>query len=90
MELHDLLGVFPVCIAHTKEYVPYWQAHGVSPAKYPPLTVFDAEQRQTLHDKMWTEIEQWISGAKPVSEFLEKFKPDHATDIIESMVGKLG
>jgi len=88
--LWDIFGCYPDCVGHTKEYVPYWQGHGVAPDAYPPLAIFNAAERQKSHDKMWQEIDDYLSGKTPPSDFVERFGPDHATDIIESMWGNLG
>ena len=39
---------------------------------------------------MWQQVDDFISGALPISQYMSTFGPDHATDIIENMVGKLG
>jgi alpha-galactosidase len=88
--LWDIYGVYPDTMGHTKEYVPYWQGHNVAADKYPPLALFDAKKRQERHDGMWAEIDQWLAGDLAPDEFVERFGPDHATDIIESMWGGLG
>ncbi len=46
--------------------------------------------RYARHDAMWRQVDDFISGAQPISEFMTTFGPDHATDIIENMVGNLG
>ncbi len=90
LELWDLYGAYPDTMAHTKEYVPYWQGHNTSDSKLPALSTFDAPARQKIHDAMWKEVEGYISGELPPSQFVSKYGPDHATDIIESMGGGLG
>jgi len=90
LELWDLFGLCPVNIGHTKEYVPYWQGKDVSRSKLPPLALFDATERQKLHDAMWEEVDGYLSGRIPESRFMETHAPDHATDVIESMWGSLG
>lgn len=89
VELCDLFGAWPACMAHTKEYVPYWQGYSKSPDKYPPLSLFETDHRQKEHDKMWVEIDEWLDGKRPLSEFFKRFGPDHATDVIETMAGGL-
>ena len=90
LQLWNIYGLYPACIGHTKEYVPYWQGYTVAEEELPPLSIFDADERQKRHDAMWSEIDDYLSGQKPPADFMTSFKPDHATDIIESMWGGLG
>ncbi|SEO63828.1 alpha-galactosidase [Amphibacillus marinus] len=85
-QLFDIFGVVPTCTAHTKEYVPYWQGLGKQEDDIPPLSIWETEERYQRHDEMWEQIDQFINGSIPISEFMATFGPDHATDIIESMV----
>jgi len=85
LELWDIFGIYPACIGHTKEYVPYWQGHHVQTNRLPPLSIFDVPTREKRHAKMWTEVRAFNSGEKPMDEFFESMGPDHATDIIKSM-----
>lgn len=89
-QLADLFGAIPTCTGHTKEYVPYYQGRAVVPEPIPPLAVFDADGREALTAEMWEEIEDYVSGRRPMSEFQEKYKSDHATDIIHTMVANDG
>ncbi len=89
-ELYTIFGYIPTCVAHTKEYVSYWQGLGRTPDAIAPLSIWETEERYKRHDEMWEQIEDFISGARPISEYRTTFKPDHATDIIENMVGNLG
>lgn len=88
--LHDAFGIVPVCVSHTKEYVRYWQGRGELPDEIPPLAIWETEDRYELHAAMWQQVDSFVSGAIPTSEFMTMFGPDHATDIIENMVGDLG
>jgi len=88
--LYDAFGRVPVCVGHTKEYVRFWQGKGELPDEIPPLALWETEDRYELHAAMWQQVDGFVSGATPVSRFLQDFGPDHATDIIESMVGGLG
>lgn len=90
LELMDIFGAYPDRIAHTKEYVPYFQASGVSPVDPEPIAVFDAQQRARAMADRWSVTEDFAYGRKPIQEFLDSGKGDHATDIIESMWGGLG
>jgi alpha-galactosidase len=90
LALWDLFGVQADNLGHTKEYVPFWQGKNVAKEKLPPLTIFDAKGRQKIHDAMWKEIDGYLSGTLAPAEFVKKYGPDHATDIIESMWGGLG
>jgi alpha-galactosidase len=90
LELMDIFGAYPDRIGHTKEYVPFFQGYGVSPVDPEPITIFDSDDRQRTMDAFREENERYAAGEKPIEEFLKTGKPDHATDIIESMWGDLG
>jgi alpha-galactosidase len=85
--LADVFGAVPVCTAHTKEYLPYFQGHGVhvSDEVVPPLSLFEHQDREAITDTMWKDIADFNSGQRPVSEFLEKGASDHATDVIQAI-----
>jgi alpha-galactosidase len=89
-QLYDIFGYVPTCTAHTKEYVPYWQGLGKLEDTIPPLSIWETEDRYKRHDEMWQQIDRFLSGETPISEYMDTFGPDHATDIIENMVGGLG
>ncbi len=89
-QLYDIFGHIPTCTAHTKEYVPYWQGLGKLEDMIPPLSIWETEDRYKRHDEMWRQVDGFLSGEIPISEYMNTFGPDHATDIIENMVGGLG
>lgn len=88
--LYEVFGYVPVCVAHTKEYLPYFQGLGKLPDRVPPLSIWETEDRYERHAEMWRQVEGFVSGATPISEFDRIMGPDHATDVIENMVGNLG
>lgn len=88
--LYEAFGYIPTCVAHTKEYVRYWQGLGKTEEPIPPLSIWETEDRYMRHAKMWEQVDSFLSGAKPISDYMSSFGPDHATDIIENMVGGLG
>lgn len=90
LALYELFGAVPTATGHTKEYVPYWQGYTRNDPDIEPITLFDADERARKREGIYAEIDEYISGAKPMSEFFEKVSNDHATDIIESMWGNLG
>ena len=89
-QLYQVFGRIPTCIAHTKEYLRFYQDHGVLPDVIPPLSIWGTDSRYVRHDAMWQQVDDFISGALPISDFMKVMGPDHATDVIENMVGKLG
>lgn len=89
-QLYEIFGSVPVCVAHTKEYVPYWQGRGRLASSIPPLAIWETEDRYERHAAMWEQVDSFITGKLPIASYMETFGPDHATDIIESMVGGLG
>jgi alpha-galactosidase/6-phospho-beta-glucosidase family protein len=88
--LYRAYGAVPTCVAHTKEYVRFWQGKHVAPDALPPLSIWDAEERYRRHDDMWRQVDSFVSGETPIDRYMSAFGPDHATDIIENMVGDLG
>ncbi|MCX7046283.1 MAG: glycoside hydrolase family 4 [Candidatus Sumerlaeota bacterium] len=90
LELFNVFGIFPDCIGHTKEYVPYFQGYVVKPVKPEPIALFDGEARQRAMDAQMAETARYASGKLSAKQFLEKIHDDHATDIIEAMWGGLG
>ncbi|RIX59384.1 glycoside hydrolase family 4 [Paenibacillus nanensis] len=89
-ELYDVFGYIPTCTAHTKEYVRFWQGLGKTEGAIPPLKIWETEDRYKRHEEMWEQVDGFLSGSIPVSDYMKILGPDHATDIIESMVGRLG
>lgn len=87
--LYEAFGYIPTCVGHTKEYVRFWQGIGRTAENIPPLKIWEVNERYTRHAEMWQQIDDFLSGKIPISEYMKKFKPDHATDVIESMVGNL-
>ncbi len=85
--LADVFGAYPVCTAHTKEYLPYFQGHGVHVGEevVPPLKLFEHDQREAITAGMWKDVAEFGSGQRPVAEFLEKGASDHATDVIQAI-----
>lgn len=90
--LADFFGAVPVCTAHTKEYVPYFQGRGVhlEEEAVPPLTLFEHDQREQVTRQMWEEVKAYASGERPASEFLEKYTSDHATDVVQAIWNNSG
>lgn len=90
LRLFDIYGAIPTAISHTKEYVPFFQGYGVTPNDPEPIICFDAENRAREMDESWLKNEDYASGKLTIDQFMKEGKGDHATDIMESMWGKLG
>jgi alpha-galactosidase len=88
-ELYNIFGCIPTCTAHTKEYVRYWQGIGKTEDAIPPLSIWETEDRYKRHEEMWRQVDDFISGKYYIADYMKSFGPDHATDIIENMVGNL-
>ncbi len=85
-QLADLFGAIPTCTGHTKEYVPFYQGRAAIQERIPPLSVFDCDARDRWTNRVWEEIDDFVSGKTPMSEFHSTIKSDHATDLIQTMV----
>jgi alpha-galactosidase len=85
--LADIFGAMPVCTAHTKEYLPYFQGWGahVEAEIVPPLSLFEADMRQAQTDAMWDEIRALVEGRNPITDFLDKTGSDHATELVQAL-----
>jgi alpha-galactosidase/6-phospho-beta-glucosidase family protein len=88
-ELYRIFGHISACVSHTKEYLSYWQGLGKTKDSIPPLSIWETDARYKRHDDMWNDVNDFISGRRPISEYMTAYGPDHATDIIENMVGSL-
>jgi alpha-galactosidase len=88
-ELFKAFGCVPTCTGHTKEYVRFWQGLGRTPEPIPPLSIWETGDRYERHAEMWNQVDGYVLGTRPISEFIEHTGPDHATDIIEAMWGGL-
>lgn len=89
-ELYRVFGCIPTCVPHTKEYVRFWQGLGRTPGKIPPLTLWETAERYARHADMWKQVDGFITGKTPIADYTKAIGPDHATDIIESMVSGSG
>jgi len=89
-QLYQLFGCVPTCVGHTKEYVRFWQGLGKAEELIPPLSIWQAAPRYKRHDEMWKQVDGFLNGAIPIDSYMTTFKPDHATDIVENIVGRLG
>lgn len=88
--LYNLFGHVPTCVAHTKEYLRFWQGLGRTEEPIPPLSIWQTAPRYEGHAEMWRQVDAFNAGEESMDEFMDAFGPDHATDIIESMWGELG
>ncbi|MBX3085820.1 MAG: glycoside hydrolase family 4 [Anaerolineae bacterium] len=89
-KLYEIYGYIPVCVAHTKEYMRFWQGKGALADEIPPLSIWETEDRYEWHAEMWRQVDGFVHGSTPINTYMSTFGPDHATDIIENMVGGLG
>ena len=86
-DLADIFGAVPLCTAHSKEYLPYYQGWGVHVDEeiVAPLKLFEHDKREAVTAQMWEEIAEYNGGKRPAAEFLEKYTSDHATDVIQAI-----
>lgn len=89
-ELYQIFGAIPCAVSHTKEYLAYWQGKSVTKGSIPDLALWDAENRYERHREMFRQVDSFIEGKRPISEYMTTYGRDHATDIIENIVGNLG
>jgi alpha-galactosidase/6-phospho-beta-glucosidase family protein len=87
VRLAEVFGALPVCTAHTKEYLPYFQGFGPHAAAevVPPLKLFEHEEREAITARMWADLRAYETGEKPIEEFFAQTTSDHATDLIQAL-----
>ena len=89
-ELYKAFGYIPACVAHTKEYMRFWQGWGRAEPPAGVLQLWETGDRYERHWEMWNEVARYNLGVDDIASFMERTKPDHATDIVETMWGGLG
>lgn len=86
IELYEAFGVLPTVLGHTKEYVRFYQGHGVTQKdQTPPLKLFEVPERVAWTNRVWDRVDEYLSGNVNISEFDTEFGSDPATDLIEKM-----
>ncbi|MGJ3242465.1 MAG: glycoside hydrolase family 4 [Opitutales bacterium] len=85
VQLWDIYGACPVCVGHTKEYVPFYQGRGTVPEAVPPLAIFDGDERKEKTDQHWVRLRAWAFGETDAESFHTDLGSDHATDIIQAI-----
>ncbi|MBS3821843.1 MAG: glycoside hydrolase family 4 [Phycisphaerae bacterium] len=88
-ELYEAFGYVSACLGHTKEYVRFYQGHSTLGESIPPLSLWETGDRYRWHWSVWNEVDRYNYGCEAMEQFFENTKADHATDIIEAMVGGL-
>jgi alpha-galactosidase len=74
-----------MCTWHTQEYLPYFQGHDVHKADALRIKQWLVGKRREWMAECWADMKRLASGRRPMSDFLAKTRPDHASDIIEAM-----
>jgi len=85
-ELYKIFGYVPTVVPHTKEYVRFWQGRNILEEKIPKLNLWETEARYARHREMFEQVDKFLDGRTPISEYMSTFYADHATDIIEAMI----
>lgn len=84
-QLARAVGYVPMCIGHTKEYLPYFQGHDVNRKAALTIRQWDVSVRRSWMRDNWRDMKRIASGRRPIRDFLAKTRPDHASDIVEAM-----
>lgn len=85
LQLAEAVGYVPMCIGHTREYLPYFQGHDVDRRDALAIDMWPIKERRKMMNMCWDDMKDLASGKRPMADFLEKTTPDHASDIMESM-----
>ncbi|MFC1452117.1 glycoside hydrolase family 4 [Verrucomicrobiota bacterium] len=84
-QLADAIGYVPKCVWHTQEYLPFFQGHDVLKREALGIRKWSIEARKEWMRECWADMRGIASGRRPISDFLDRTTPDHASDIIEAM-----
>ena len=85
-ELYEAFGAVPTVVAHTKEYVRFYQGwNKAGRDTHPPLKIFEVPDRLEWTQRVWDRVDAYLDGTVPISEFDTEFGPDPATDLVEKM-----
>lgn len=82
--LTEALGYVPMCVRHTKEYLPFFQGHDACDGAL-RLDMWSAERRMRWMRRCWADMRGLASGKRPIGDFLDGTSADHVSDIIEAM-----
>lgn len=84
-QLANTIGYAPMCVWHTREYLPFFQGHDVDREKAITISKWAIDLREKWAGEVWEDMRSLAEGEKPVEKFLEETTADHASDIIEAM-----
>ena len=84
-QLADAIGYVPKCIWHTQEYLPYFQGRDINRKDALTIRKWLVKTRREWMRSCWGDMRKIASGRRPMDDFLDKTRPDHASDIIEAM-----
>lgn len=84
-QLANAVGYPPMCIWHTQEYLPYFQGHDIRKEEALKIRQWRLDIRNSWMEECWQNMKALAEGGLPITDFLEKTTPDHASDIIEAM-----
>lgn len=90
--LTEAIGYVPMCIRHTKEYLPFFQGHDMqwrtdesSGNGALRLDAWDSGRRMRWMRERWADMRELASGHRSIEDFLGRVLPDHMIDIVEAM-----
>lgn len=84
-QLAKSLGYAPMCVWHTQEYLPFFQGHDIDKEEALTLAKWRVDVRWRWMNEGWDDMQALAEGRRPIRDFLENTKKDHASDIIEAM-----
>ncbi|MDD4891799.1 MAG: glycoside hydrolase family 4 [Phycisphaerae bacterium] len=84
-QLAEVFGYPPMCIPHTKEYLPFFQGLDTHKADALAIRMWNVAERRKWMRDCWSDMKKLASSRRPMADFLAKTTADHASDIIEAM-----
>jgi alpha-galactosidase len=89
-QLLEVFGVYSAIGGHMVEFLPYFQGRGLKPEESYVSHVFEIDERRKWMREFNEEIRQQADGAAPITQLIEKTRPDLVVRIANSILDDAG
>jgi alpha-galactosidase len=85
LQLFDAFGAMPTVLAHTIEYVPFFQGKGSSPDSY-VAEIWNEERRRKWLAAFWDEMGAYADGRRGIGQLIQETPTDMCINIIDALL----